>query len=176
MPPVNIKLLQSTAEQIWSHPTWDLILVFALLASGFFYGIMAGKRRIAATIMYTYVALAVSSALPIGRWFAPSTELDIFWLRAGSFVVLFLVLAFFLGSRRSKGFAPAGTWWEIFLLSFLQVGLLIHLILGFLPQEKIKMLAPLTKNVFANQNYHIWWLLVPISLLIFLRWLERREE
>ena len=176
MPLQQVKFLQSTAEQIWSHPTWDLILIFALLCGGFFYGIMAGKRRIAATIMYTYVALAVSSALPIGRWFAPSTELNIFWLRAGSFAVLFVVLAFLLGSRRVRGFAPAGTWWEIFLLSFLQVGLLIHLILGFLPQEKIKLLAPLTKTVFANPNYHIWWLLVPIGVLIFLRWLERREE
>ncbi len=172
----EFKILQSTAEQIWSHPTWDLILIFALLAGGFFYGLMAGKRRIAATIIYTYVALAVSSALPIGRWFAPSTELDIFWIRAGSFAALFLILAFFLGSRRSKGLAPAGTWWQIFLLSFLQVGLLIHLVLGFLPQEKIKLLASLTKTVFANPDFHIWWLIIPLALLIILRRLEMREE
>lgn len=176
VPPITVKYLSTAAEQIWSHPTWDLILIFALLAGGFFYGLMAGKRRIAATIMYTYVALAVSSALPVGRWFAPSTELEIFWIRAGSFLTLFLILAFFLGSRRSGGFAPAGTWWQIFLLSFLQAGLLIHLVLGLLPDEKIKMLAPLTKNVFANPNYHIWWLVVPLVVLIFLRWLERKEE
>lgn len=176
MPPVDIKFLQSTAEQIWSHPTWDLILIFALLAGGFFYGLMAGKRRIAATLLYTYVVLAVSSALPIGRWFAPANELDIFWIRAGSFMVFFMLLAFFLGSRRNRGLAPAGTWWQIFLLSFLQVGLLIHIILGFLPQEKIKLLAPLTKNVFANPDFNIWWLLLPLAILILLRWLERKEE
>lgn len=182
MPPPELKFLKTTAEQLWSNPTWDLILVFALLASGFFYGIMAGKRRIAATLLYTYIALALSSALPLGRWFgsqtsfAPSSEMDLFFMKAGAFLMIFSLLAFFLGSRRAKGMAPASAWWEIFILSFLQVGLLIHLVLGFLPQDKIKLLAPLTKNVFTNPDFHIWWLAAPVAILIFLRRLESREE
>lgn len=164
-------------DQVLSHPTWDIVLVFALLAAGFFYGISAGKRRIAATILYTYAALTVSLAFPVERWLGYSEALDIFFIRSGAFLAFFLVLAFLLGSRRGRGgFAPASAWWQIFLLSFLQVGLLIHLIVGFLPPEKIKLLAPLTKNVFANPVLHIWWLAVPIIILMLLRRFEAREE
>ena len=172
----DIEFIKTATEQIWSHPTWDLILIFALLAAGFFYGLMAGKRRIAATIIYTYVALAISSALPLNTWVSSSSEMDKFFIKAGAFVFLFLVLSFFLGSRRGRGFAPASSWWQIFLLSFLQMGFLIHSVFQFLPNEKIKLLAPLTKKVFANPDFHIWWLIVPIAVLIFLRRLETRDE
>ena len=172
----NIEFIKTATEQIWSHPTWDLILIFALLAAGFFYGLMAGKRKIAATIIYTYVALIISSTLPLEHWIGPKPEMDLFFIKAGAFLVLFLILAFFLGSRRGKGFAPASSWWQIFLLSFLQVGFLIHSVFQFLPNEKIKLLAPLTKKVFANPDFHIWWLIVPIAVLIFLRRLEARDE
>ena len=162
--------------RILSHPTWDIILLFALLAAGFFYGISAGKRRIAATILYTYVSLAVSAALPLEKWTGADGNMEKFYIRAGAFFSVFLILAFTLGSRRARTFAPAGSWWQIFLLSFLQIGLLIHTTLGFLPVDKIKLLAPLTKNVFANPNLHIWWLAVPIVVLVILKRIESRDD
>lgn len=162
--------------RILSHPTWDIILLFALLAAGFFYGISAGKRRIAATILYTYVALAVSSALPLEKWVSAGGDMEKFYIRAGAFLGIFILLALTLGSRRTRSFAPASAWWQIFLLSFLQIGLLIHTTLGFLSADKIKLLAPLTKNVFANPNFHIWWLAVPLLVLIILKRIESRED
>ncbi|QQG45307.1 MAG: hypothetical protein HYW89_04920 [Candidatus Sungiibacteriota bacterium] len=174
MPP-QIDSIKNTAAQILSHPTWDLVTLFALLAIGFFYGISTGKGRMAATIIYTYVALAITSALPLERIKEASGLQQEFFFKAGVFILLFLILAFSLGSRRGRGMAPASSWWQIFLLSFLQVGFLIHLTFQFLPPEKIKLLAPLTKNVFANPDLHIWWLVAPIAVLILLRRLERKE-
>lgn len=171
--------------RILSHPTWDIAVVFALIACGFFYGISAGKRRIAGGIVYTYVAFTIASAaassapfktklLSAETWF--EAGLDSFLLRSGVFLGIFLLLAFTLGSRRSRGVAPASGWWQIFLLSFLQVGLLIHIILSFLPQDKIKLLAPVTQSIFVNPSLHIWWLVVPIAVLILMRRFEAREE
>src|SRR3989344_5501452 len=88
--------------RILSHPTWDIIVVFALLAAGFFYGISAGKRRIAATIIYTYVALATTSALLKSDFNSVLLKSDFgtsFFISAGIFLIIFLVLAFTLGSR-----------------------------------------------------------------------------
>ncbi len=174
MPP-QLAFLKTATEQIWSHPTWDLILVFALLAIGFFYGISTGKRKIAATLIYTYVALAVFSALPLNKLNQILGVKEEFFLKIGVFLIIFLLLVFLLGSRKSRGFAPAGAWWQIFLLSFLQVGLLIHTLLNFLPPEKIKILAPLTKNLFANPHLHIWWIIIPIALVIILRRFESQD-
>lgn len=170
--PQQLAFLKTATEQLWSNPTWDLILIFALLAIGFFYGISTGKRRIAATLIYTYVALAVFSALPLDKLSRVIGVKEEFFLKIGAFLLIFFLLAFLLGSRKSRGFAPAGAWWQIFLLSFLQVGLLIHTLLNFLPPEKIKLLAPLTKNLFANPDLRIWWLVIPITLVIILRRFE----
>lgn len=176
MPSQEFTAITTQAQQIFSHPTWDIILLFALLAAGFFYGISAGKRRIAATILYTYVALAVSSALPLEKWISTAGDMERFYIRAGAFLGIFIILILTLGSRRTRSFAPASAWWQIFLLSFLQVGLLIHTTLGFLPADKIKLLAPLTKNVFANANFHIWWLAIPLLVLIILKRMESRDD
>lgn len=177
MPESQLNLIKETSAQIFSHPTWDILLVLALLAGGFFYGISAGKRRIAATIIYTYVALAITSALPVERLagFFPGTSP--FWFKTGAFLAIFILLALLLGtSRRRRGFASASSWWQVFLLSFVQVGLLIHILLGFLPKEIIATLAPLTRTVFANPAYHLWWLLAPLAILVILRRFEVREE
>lgn len=172
----QLAFIKTTTEEIWSHPTWDLILVFALLAIGFFYGISSGKGRMAATIIYTYVALAIFSALPFERLNGISNFGQEFIVKGMIFLILFFLLAFLLGSRRTNGMAPASSWWQIFLLSFLQIGLLIHLLLQMLPGDKIKLLAPLTKAVFANPSLHIWWLITPLGLIILLRRLERRSD
>lgn len=156
-----------------SHPTWDLVVIFALVAGGFFYGISAGKRRIAATILYTYVAFSVFSVAPFTRWLEQFSETEEFLIHVGAFLVIFLALALLLGSRRQRGFAPASSWWQIFLLSFLQVGLLIHILLKFLPPGKFEVLAPITKTVFANPEFTLWWFAVPLVVVILLRWFER---
>lgn len=151
-------------------------MIFALIAAGFFYGISAGKRRIAATIIYTYVAYALILAVPLEQFIGKVSVAEEWFLKGALFLLIFLVLAFSFGSRRSRGFSSAAAWWHIFLLSFLQVGLLIHLILQLLPQEEIKLLAPLTRTVFANHALHIWWLIVPLLFLIILRRIEARDE
>lgn len=174
--PTELTAIQSTAERILSHPTWDLVLIFVILAVGFFYGISAGKRRMAATLIYTYVALAVFSALPLEKLAKTFGTVEIYFIKMGVFLVIFLLLAFFLGSRSRRGMTPASSWWEVFLLSFLQAGLLIHINLSFLPAEKIKLLAPLTKNLFANPQFNLGWLVIPLAVLILLRRLESRDD
>lgn len=173
--PTQFALLKSTTEQIWSNPTWDVISIFTLLAVGFFYGISTGKRRIAATLIYTYVALAIQSALPLQKLGQAFGAKEDFFVKIGSFLVIFFLLIFLMGSRKNRGFAPAVAWWQIFLLSFLQVGLLIHTILNFLPPDKIKILAPITKKLFTNPNLHVWWLIVPILFVVILRRFESQD-
>ena len=168
MPP-QLAFIKTATEQIWSNPTWDIISIFTLLAVGFFYGISSGKRRLAITLIYTYVALALHSTLPLQKLNQFLGVKDDFFLKIGSFLVIFFLLIFLLGSRKNRGFAPPVAWWQIFLLSFLQVGLLIHTVLNFLPPEKIKILAPVTKKFFASPDLHIWWLVIPIVFIIILR-------
>lgn len=176
----NIALIQTNVQSIFSHPTWDIVSVFAVAAIGFFYGIAAGKTRIAATLLYTYVAYAVFSALPVEQLLVRLNFVSLgvggFFGKSVLFLVLFLILALALGTKLRKGMARAGAWWQIFLLSFLQAGLFIHLIVTMLPPEIVVLFAPVTKTVFANPNVHVWWLVVPLLILVVLKRLESQER
>ncbi|MDP3710210.1 MAG: hypothetical protein Q8R29_00615 [bacterium] len=164
----------SNIQQTLSNPTWDIILVLALFAVGFFYGLFKGGRRMAATIIYTYVALTVFSVLPLDKITKIFGTTDEYFVKTGVFLILFILLSLLLGSKKSRGAqAGGGSWWQIFLLSFVQVGFLTHVILNFLPPEKIADLAPLTKNFFAAPSYHLWWMAGPIIIIILLRKLDR---
>ena len=156
------------AINILSNPTWDIVVILAMLAGGFFYGLSTGKVRIAATLLYTYVAYALFLAFPAER-LSEIFNQDVFFVRIILFVALFLALVFLLGGKKHPGRAPTSTWWQVFLLSFLQVGLLIHILISFLSEETISTLAPITKTVFANPDYTVWWFIVPMVVLILLK-------
>lgn len=175
MPP-SISTVKTTAEQILSHPTWDIVVIFALVAIGFFYGLTAGRRRIVSTIIYTYVALAIFMAMPIDKFSSLLGVKESFAMKIAVFLILWLLLIFLLGGKRGRSLASAGSWWQVFLLGFVQAGFLIHVLVNFLPPDRIKFLAPLTRTVFANPALHIWWLVLPVTVLIFIRWLEVRDE
>lgn len=171
----ELQLTAASTQQILSHPTWDIILFFTLIAVGFFYGISSGKQKIASTLLYTYIALAVFSSFPLEKINNVLAIKDGFVLKTAVFTVIWIILIFFLGSEHRKNTASASVWWQVFILSFIQAGFLIHIVLNFLPPDKIKLLAPLTKNFFANPNYHFGWLIVPIIIIIIFRLTEKRR-
>lgn len=176
MPEENLQILKTGIDQILSHPTWDILLIFFLIAAGFFYGISAGKRRIVSALLFTYVAIAVFPLLPIEK-IASLTEIkNIFYVKSASFTALFFVLYFLLGNKKIKfGFSKGESWWQLFLLSFLQVGLLLNTIFSLLPPEKIKILAPVTKEIFAKPQAKIWWYVLPLLALFIVKRMEQKE-
>ena len=165
----------SQAAGALSHPTIDVIVLLTLIGGGLFYAFFAGRRKLISSLMLTYMAIAVFPVLPIETLRKITGAGNTPVIPMASFAILFFLLVLFLGARR-RGFGHSTSLWQIFLLSFLQVGLLIHIILGFLPPEKINALAPLTRAVFANPSLHVWWLLVPVVVLIFIRHLIHRDE
>src|SRR3989338_7635907 len=177
MPQVNIEVIKNTAESILSHPTWDILLIFFFVAAGFFYGISAGKRRIVSALLFTYVAIAVFPLVPIEKIANLTDVKNIFYVKSAVFVFLFFALYFLLGNKKLRfGFSKGESWWQLFLLSFFQVGLLLNTIFILLPPEKIKILAPVTREVFARPETKIWWYILPLLALFLIKKLEQREE
>ncbi|MFY9463215.1 MAG: hypothetical protein WAP52_03455 [Candidatus Sungiibacteriota bacterium] len=159
-----------------SHPTVDIGIIFTLLAGGLFWAFVAGRRKVVSTIMLTYIALALFPALPIDRIISSIGLRDSSFGAIGAFLILFIVLAFFLGARRGRAFGIVGPWWQTLALSFLQVGLLIHIVFSLLADEKKNMLSGFTRGVFTDPSVHLWWLLAPILFLVIIRRLSMRED
>lgn len=172
MPSADLTSLTATAMRVWSHPTWDLVLLLVLFAGGFFYGVSARKQRVTATLTYTYLALLLFTALPLA-WRSRLEEQFLYSI--GVYTIIFLGLCVVLGTKH-RLFGRAGHWWQSIVLSFAQVALLIHIYLGFLPADRAALLAPLTKYIFANPSLHFWWLLGPLALTAVVRRLNSRED
>jgi hypothetical protein len=159
-----------------SSPTWDLILIFVLVGGTLFWAFLAGRRKIVSAIMLTYVALAIFPAIPVERIIGMIGFRDQALGSMGIFIILLVLIVWLLGARRGRAFSPGGPWWQVALLSFVQAGLLVHIVLSFLPSEGIASLSPLTRQVFTDPDLHIWWLVVPAALLVIIRRFEMHGE
>jgi len=161
-------------QKIFAQPSWDVMASLALLAILFFYGLARGKGRIAALVIYTYVALAIFTALPIERiaGFIPSQPVYI--VKSAIFLALFLLLALLLGSKGKKGFAGVGGWWQTLILSLVEAGFLSFILIGFLPDERVQAFIPIVQKIFLTPAYRLPWMVAPMALVVLLRWWERK--
>ncbi|OHA02599.1 MAG: hypothetical protein A3C92_03065 [Candidatus Sungbacteria bacterium RIFCSPHIGHO2_02_FULL_53_17] len=175
IPSFSLKSLQG-ASALFSNPTWDVMLTVLLVGGSLFWSFLAGRRKIVSTIMVTYIALAIFPAIPAARLTAMMGIRDQFLGTIGIFLILFILMVWLLGARRSRPFAPGAPWWQVFFLSVAQVGLLTHIILSLLPSAQTAFLSPLTRRVFVDPAVHLWWLVAPAVLLILIRRLAMRDE
>jgi hypothetical protein len=159
-----------------SHPTADLGVVFALLAGGLFWAFVAGRRKVISTIMVTYIALAIFPALPLDRIMGAVGQRGSSFSLVGAFLLFFFLLAFLLGARRGRAFGITGPWWQTLVLSFLQMGLLIHIGLSLLPDDRKDVLSGIIRRIFTAPGAHLWWLLAPVAFLVIIRRLSMRED
>lgn len=157
----------------WSQPSWDLFIVLFFLVVVLLYGVILGRDRMMTILISIYMALAVVNALPYVANIQASLGLSqVMAFRLISFAVVFALL-FSLLSRSALGSALGasgrGPWWQVFLLSVLQVGLLVSIVLSFLPPSAVQNLAPLTRRVFAQENARFIWIIAPILAMAVFR-------
>ena len=154
----------------WTTPTWDLFILIFFLAAVFLYGFSLGRDRIIIILMSIYISLTLIHAFPFTEnnlaeiKFGESYVIQIGIFLAVVLIVFFLILRSALYSIFGGG--SQGSWWQILLFSFLQVGLFLSVVLSFLPEEIISELAPLTKQIFIGKNVQFGWLLAPILAMV----------
>lgn len=150
----------------WSKPTWDLFIALSFLLIAFLYGLSLGRDRIMVIMVSIYMALAVIKSAP-----EAIVIKNVGAIQISAFVGLFLLL-FFLLSRsalhKSISFSEAkGPWWQSLVFSVLHVGLLISVILSFLPKEAVvKNLSTTTQNLFVHSPAPFLWVIAPILVML----------
>lgn len=152
---------------ILTHPTWDIVAVLIFVAGGFFYGWASGRARLIAVLMAIYLAqLIFVNAQFLNSFTAGRDLMEVFILRIVFFLTLTLALAAFL-IRTIFNFLPEGerVWWQLFLLSFAEVGLLMSSIFRLLPAADLFSFSPLVKYAFASQAAFSAWLILPLVAL-----------
>jgi hypothetical protein len=159
----------------WSVPTWDLFILLFFITAGILYGFTLGRARVLFILMSLYIGLAVASNLPFitektSQRFGLGSVSALRIIVFAACVVGLFILFTRLGALSS--FSGQTSIFHIILFSFLHVGLLISIILSFLPETAVVSLAPLTKNVFTSDMGKFLWILAPIGAMF----LVKKEE
>jgi len=159
-----------------SSPSWNLfIIIFLAIATG--YGFILQKEKAAATLISTYIALAVTSVWGESVYNLLSGNTILFnqvWLRANlnPFTVkviifgLFIVLLSLKGEYLSTRTGTIGSVFVLFLYSFLNAGLIVAAIISFMNEAARQSL--LNQSQVANLifKYYSWWIVLPAITLI----------
>lgn len=114
-----------------------------------------------------YMALVAVTYLPIVPHIAGDVLLtNGFVIKISTFLGLFAILFFMLTrsalSHAMVGDGALGRWWQIILLSFLQMGMLISVVMSFLPEQWLSHLATLTRLIFISNWGKFVWVVLPI--------------
>ncbi|MBI4837339.1 MAG: hypothetical protein HY813_02980 [Candidatus Portnoybacteria bacterium] len=173
MLPVSNQLTASMGSITFS---WDLLILLVCVSAIFSYGLTSGRGRMVSLILSTYFSLVLISFFP---WTAASDLLGSKELLSPSFkAFLFLAIAVaisflmprsFLGSGLGARRAGRGSWFYLILCSLCEAGLLVAVVLSFLPQKIVSDLNPLIRQFFVGEVSQFFWILLPVLVFVLLK-------
>ncbi|HAH04186.1 MAG: hypothetical protein UV78_C0075G0006 [Parcubacteria group bacterium GW2011_GWA2_43_17] len=158
----------------WSKPSWDLFIILFFLAASLIYGLSMGRDRAIVVIVSIYMALAVVDYAPFAENLIKGTAIEQFFLfKITSFVAVFILLFYLLAQsallNTIASRSATRSWWQAILFSFLQVGLLISIVLSFLPAQSLAVFSGFTQKIFMTDSARFVWIIMPIILMALIK-------
>lgn len=171
-----------------SLPTWDLVItLFFLVVMA--YGFILGRGRIAVILIITYAAYAVSSeagALVYSFFTGTKSIADSIWISSNMSLftvkaVIFGLIIILMSTRGELGVLNSlakgvRSTFLVGLYSFFNAGLIVSSIIKFLPEEQQVSLFSISSLAARVDSWRVWWLAVPIIVMIIEGFLRGREE
>ncbi len=156
----------------FANPTWDLFIYLLFAIAVVLFTITLGRQRVVSILLSIYLSLTVINALPyLDEVWSGDINLGIFAFKISSFVVAFVIL-FIILSRSAILHELAGVGRGIiqaFIFSFLLVGLLTSIVLGFLPVGAFNYISGFTKQLFISDLAKFFWIVMPILAMAIFR-------
>lgn len=164
--------IQSIINAIdWTKPSWDLFVVIIFAASVFLYSFGLGRDRVFIFLISSYISLALfgkrSLILGILGVQMNNSFLTNVAFFAGGIFILFFILSNSAFTSVFNGGAK-GTWLQTAIIGFLQIGLVVSVVVSFLPPEEASALSLFIKSFFVDDQAQFFWLISPFfAMTIF---------
>lgn len=155
--------------------SWDWLMILVFLAVALVYGLSMGRNRLVIVMLGIYFSFLITRAIP---W----KQLTFFNLKdapsstAQIFIFLALVIGFYFliphsSLRHAMGLRGKGrsAWWQVLILSILQIGLILAMVIVFLPVKVTGELSLLAQTIFVGPVAQFFWIISPILAIMFLR-------
>jgi hypothetical protein len=62
-----------------------------------------------------------------------------------------------------------GKWWQSILFSFFHVGLMLSILMSYLPQDMVNNVSADMRNLFISDPAKFFWLVTPIIIMVLIR-------
>ena len=145
-----------------------LVVVFLLL-----YGLSLGRTRALVSLLGIYIAYALQAIFPYfselhdALRFSP----EMYLTRVALFFIFYLTVFAILNRSLVKHrltMKEFSIFW-VSLISLLQLGILVSIILNFIPVDKLTIFPEYLLGYFSEQRALFFWLTAPVVLLISMR-------
>ncbi len=154
----------------WAAPTWDLFIWIFFAVASLLYGLSIGRDRIIVIMVGLYMALAIVGNTPFLRDFSAQINVQGFGFKFSIFIGLFVFFFFMLSrsalSEALSGVKQKGSFAQVVIYSVLHIGLLISIVLSFLPTQSHYVLTEFTRSAFVSDMARFLWLILPIVAMI----------
>src|SRR5436853_4409744 len=122
----------------WHSPSWDLFIVLFWIIASLIYAFASGRGRILTVLVSTYISkLIVIEAPFLSSEVAKRLHVTTLYMQQlATFAIIFAVLFIFLSRYAFKSAIDNRRLISIVfsvVFAFLQIGLLINIVIGFLP-------------------------------------------
>lgn len=171
-------------------PSWDMfIIIFFVIAVVF--GIAMGRERSMVGLVAAYMGLVVANiwgnsiynmiggqvGAQIGNSVTLSATTSPFFIKAGIFLII-LVLLIVKGDflkRASTSHSGVFSILTSAIYSFLNTGIIIISLVSFLGDSQRTELLNQSNLINLIQQYQVWWISLPVALMIILGFRDREE-
>jgi hypothetical protein len=153
-----------------TNPSWDLFVLLAFVVGIGFYLMRGGVGRAFLVLLSSYISFSLVTRLALIEKVLGVNLQNTLTNKTIIFLAGILVI-FFILSR--SGFFPMfrqsskKVWFKTLVISFLQIGLVISLIVSFTSIQEAKNLSMFLRYFFATDGAQFFWLVSPL-LAIFL--------
>jgi len=164
---------------------WDLFIILVFLIAVFVYGFFLGRNRMVLLLLSSYFSLIISQVIPWSRltslgWLGlgqgPSASLKILVFLGLILLFYFLIPRSILSSSLRIKKRGDASWLQLFILSIVQISLMVVVILSFLSAEVIANFSPLVKKIFIGPEAQFIWLTLPILTIALMRRKRKIED
>lgn len=151
-----------------THPTWDTFIFLFFIVAVILYSFFANRERLVVVLLSIYASIAIIGSTPfLHDYIVKLSATNGFVYQLGAFVGLFLLLFVLFSQHMSLRAEIGQSWPQAFVISFLQVGLLISTLLMYVPADVFS--TQFVRSFFTDEIPRTVWMLAPIAIMILFR-------
>jgi len=143
----------------------DMSLLLLFVGMSLVFGFVFGRWKLINILINTYIALAFVGTIPRDILITSP------YAKVGIFVILLILLSAIDKRLFDLHISNAGTdfFWRLIVTSILVTGMIVSIILSFLPQKvALGYISVTAFGYFASPTSLIFWMVVPLLFLLFI--------